>query len=227
MRERYQRGASGFPLVSAGGVSETPDISCHVSTSPDIVPGVDQLEGSGLHEGFLECVFPDGRAGADWDGRGVVVTVDADGSPLPVELRQSRPPSQVVAWRVACDCLDGERGWTSELWLRVPSPALEDLRTHRIHSADEQTCAIDDRDDVSAAAETQWYAEHVRPRTALEEINRARENVAFATARLHAAVLAAREAGASWATIGRAAGVTRQSAHARWGRAGEADRASR
>ncbi|MGW4644083.1 hypothetical protein ACWEN6_36580 [Sphaerisporangium sp. NPDC004334] len=47
---------------------------------------------------------------------------------------------------------------------------------------------------------------------------------AFQT-RLNTAVLAAREAGHSWAEIGAAVGITRQSAHERWARAARTEAA--
>lgn len=52
---------------------------------------------------------------------------------------------------------------------------------------------------------------------ALEALGRSCTEVRAATQRLEDAVLAARSAGATWAQIGDAAGVTRQAAHERWG----------
>lgn len=52
-------------------------------------------------------------------------------------------------------------------------------------------------------------------RVALNAANTARRS----EARLEEAVVAAREAGATWAQIGEAVGMSRQSAHERWGHA--------
>lgn len=49
-------------------------------------------------------------------------------------------------------------------------------------------------------------------------VRSATEGVVKAQLALDAAVFAARGAGASWAQIGQAAGMSRQSAHERWGR---------
>lgn len=173
---------------------------------------------SAAHEGYLEYVFTDGCAGSEWGDDGVAVSIDADGRPIPVERRVSRPPAEVIGWRVACDCPGRKRGWASELWIRVPSRALEDLSAHRIHATDEETWTVDDRDDVHAAVEHQWHTEHAEPFAVLDEIREAQADLARATTRLDDAVCAARRIGTSWEAIGQAAGVSRQSAHQRWGK---------
>lgn len=60
-------------------------------------------------------------------------------------------------------------------------------------------------------------AETVALDEALEALERSSAGVRAAQLRLEDAVLAARAAGASWAQIGDAAGVSRQAAHERWG----------
>mgnify|MGYP000890673426 CR=1 FL=1 len=52
---------------------------------------------------------------------------------------------------------------------------------------------------------------------ALESLAGSTTQVRTAQLRLEDAVLAAREAGASWAQVGDATGMSRQAAHARWG----------
>lgn len=51
----------------------------------------------------------------------------------------------------------------------------------------------------------------------LDELSQASASVKRAEAELSATVIAARKTGASWAQIGAALGMTRQSAHERWG----------
>lgn len=51
----------------------------------------------------------------------------------------------------------------------------------------------------------------------LQALERSSTQVRVAQQRLEDAVLAARAAGATWAQIGDAAGVSRQAAHERWG----------
>ncbi|GAB2494794.1 hypothetical protein GCM10027030_30230 [Luteococcus sediminum] len=58
------------------------------------------------------------------------------------------------------------------------------------------------------------------PDPTLKAVVAARRSVLQAQDRLDAAVAAARIAGASWAAIGEATGMTRQSAHERWGHVG-------
>ncbi len=53
--------------------------------------------------------------------------------------------------------------------------------------------------------------------TALRSLERSSADLRSAQRRLEDAVLAARDAGASWAQIGDAAGMSRQAAHERWG----------
>jgi len=67
------------------------------------------------------------------------------------------------------------------------------------------------------AFQRRWHREHVDAIDALDSISGARAKIAAAERDLDAAVGAARRAGASWEAIGRAAGITRQSAHGRWG----------
>lgn len=54
-------------------------------------------------------------------------------------------------------------------------------------------------------------------RTAVAAVAEAAAGLERAQALLEATVALAREAGATWAQIGEAAGMSRQAAHARWG----------
>ena len=172
---------------------------------------------SGRHEGYLECLFEDGWAGGGWSDGGVTVTVDPAGSFLSADAWTSRPEAEVIGWRLACNHSDGTTWRSDHEWTRVPSQSLQDLAAHRIFAADDDTAFVIDRDDVDAAVRAQWHTEHIDPLTHLEDITSARSEVAEATRRLDHAVATARAHGTSWEAIGKAAGISRQSAHERWG----------
>lgn len=61
-----------------------------------------------------------------------------------------------------------------------------------------------------------WRSEHGFSMDALVEVKAAAGAAASVKERLDAAVTLARHSGASWADIGRAAGMARQSAQERW-----------
>ncbi|MCM0621787.1 hypothetical protein [Nocardioides bruguierae] len=102
----------------------------------------------------------------------------------------------------------------SDLIARVPSQALEDPSAGRIFANDHDVFGVDDTYFETFTAI--WRREHVEGQSALNAITRARRAVAVAEQDLEDAVESARSAGESWEAIGRAAGITRQSAHARW-----------
>jgi len=60
-------------------------------------------------------------------------------------------------------------------------------------------------------------AEPVASDAALREVERSCDELRAAQQRLEDAVLAARAAGATWAQVGDATGMSRQAAHERWG----------
>ncbi|HEY3561806.1 MAG TPA: hypothetical protein VGL05_30280 [Kribbella sp.] len=166
------------------------------------------------HEGYIEYVFADGFAGSGWSVDGVMVTTNPDGSPIPYGDRPaSRPPAGIVGWRVACNC-DGRRGaWRGELWSRGET---SDVKRRILAVPDDQ---VDDIDGLPAGRllHDQWVR-HLGPAFAeLVDVRAAAAAVELARDGLNAAVAAARAAGASWEAVGDAAGITRQSAHERWG----------
>ena len=114
--------------------------------------------------------------------------------------------------------------WSSELLVRVPSASLENLAEGRIFAPDEDVPYLDDRDDVATMVRDRWWREHAGGMDALVRVTEARARVTAADRELDAAVAAARECGVSWEAIGRAAGMARQSAHARWGPSTSPDR---
>ena len=104
----------------------------------------------------------------------------------------------------------------SDLLVRVPSAALEDVPAGRIYAADGDVIDVDFRDDVAGMATDRWHREHLDGPQALGRIRDARGRVSAAERELGAAVRDARAAGESWEAIGRSAGITRQTAHQRW-----------
>ncbi len=197
----------------------------------------------GRHEGFVVCVFLDGRLGGGSELAGIPVygpdgmsRLDAQGQA--VELR---PAAAVVGWRVAChhapayvsdDQLASWTGkhefWVGEkLWQRVYSPAEEGLEAGRIGVPLDGGTAdvwIEERDDVLDLVVEEWER-HVIPGQHERSIRRSLAAVMDATRMVDLEVAAARAAGMSWADIGKAAGMSRQSAHERWatGPAGAVD----
>jgi hypothetical protein len=183
----------------------------------------------GKHEGYLIAEFSDGQQATGTISGNVpddqiIVDGEYDGEPGAITGQRhiTRPAAEVIGWRVGCYCRTSESTfavtgtWASELLVRVPSAALEDVPAGRIYAADEDVAYVDDREDVSAAAVDRWQREHVAGPQALARIRTAREQVAVAERELGAAVQDARAAGESWEAIGRAAGITRQTAHQRW-----------
>ncbi len=100
----------------------------------------------------------------------------------------------------------------------MPSPSLESIRAHRIFATDEEVPYVSERSNVEHAANGLWRLEHVFGTDAVGEVQAAAADAAQADLRLETAVALARHSGATWETIGRAAGTTRQSAHQRWRR---------
>ncbi|KQY61437.1 hypothetical protein [Nocardioides sp. Root140] len=180
---------------------------------------------SGEHEGYVLPEFEDGQRGIGVSGGGVphdqvIVGIDYVGKPGAItdERYLTRPAAEVIGWRVVCDCNTsgpaGSRQWVSDLVTRVPSPALENPNAGKIYAADDDV--IDVIDTHEDALRNLWRRSHVGGFDALDEISKARERVENAQDELTAAVAAAREQSVSWEAIGRATGMTRQSAHSRW-----------
>ncbi|MEV6073423.1 AsnC family protein [Nocardia sp. NPDC052001] len=161
----------------------------------------------GKHEGWVAAVFADGMYGGTYGAGTVSATTRADGTPIrDASLWEERPRSEVVAWQPLCEC----GNWRGARWERVDTAAEQDLARYRAYSEDAWP---------PEEAEERTYAEwkhHIAPFKALNAIEDAAEAVSAAQAELTEAVNQARDFGASWDAIGRAAGMTRQSAHERW-----------
>lgn len=172
----------------------------------------------GKHEGWEAAQFPGDRlsfgATGGRTGGAMVVRYDlATGrrveeydplNPIVVDGRDA------VGWRGICEC-----GWVGPLWQRVDSAEEHDLAARRIHAPDVDDLQYGDApEEVEEAIYWEWRA-HLEPET-LTAVREHAQAVSAAQGRLTIAVHEARQAGASWADIGTAAGISKQSAHERW-----------
>lgn len=159
----------------------------------------------GKHEGWEAPLFADGAIGGGYTGDRVLVHHDGQGRPLG-DRWEERPDSEVVGWVAACEC-----GWRGEPWQRV-APGAQNLDRRLAYSPDAFA-----PDRVEEAAHDEWL-KHVAPERGLAAIREAAVRRAQADRELEEAVRSAQSAGASWAKIGEALGISRQSAHERFAR---------
>lgn len=166
--------------------------------------------GDGVHEGWAACVAPDGRISVGSSGEGMLVTGVTGKYPRDKHLRDREIVSdaQIVGWRGACAC-----GWHGLLWERVASSAAADFSRRRDYVSPDGFADASKR--VEDAIYEEWRA-HVAPVEAIGGIEAAAREYRQAGRRLDRTVAAARATGASWTDIGRAVGISRQSAHERW-----------
>jgi hypothetical protein len=101
-----------------------------------------------------------------------------------------------IGWRAACAC-----GWRS--------PQLHSRAEHPSPDGYPPT------DELEDSMGDEWEA-HVRPLRSLSAVADAERDRARAARVLDEAVRDARRNGQSWEAIGRAVGISRQSAHERW-----------
>lgn len=175
-----------------------------------------------LHEGYLEAVLVDGTTTASSNTTGpVVMGYDDTGHYTGVDHQHTH--DEVVAWQLRCDCstpasFGRVSRWTGPTWQRVATAALENLDAGRIfvNTDNWDASTISERDDVDTAIRARWQTEHITPLAALDTIRTIRTEIATATTHLTHAVTHARANGHTWDAIGKAAGMTRQSAQARW-----------
>lgn len=99
------------------------------------------------------------------------------------------------------------------MWERVTSPADADFNHRREYVSPEDSAHASLK--VEDAIHNEWKA-HIAPSEALLGLEAAAREYDRAGRRLTKTVAAAKAAGASWADIGRAVGISRQSAHERW-----------
>ncbi len=157
--------------------------------------------GDGEHEGYVAFEVPGGQLSGGPGGGGVIVDI---GKPTEHVV----PDREVVGWRTACSC-----GWRGQRWARVTDPAQTDPAANKVYlAADEMAFAPP---AVENAGHDEWLR-HIKPHVRVAAVRDAAADVDRAQDTLDDAVHAARFAGASWADIGAAAGMTKQSAHERW-----------
>lgn len=167
----------------------------------------DRETGDGVHRGSAVYVFADGAAGRNWHG-GPVAEIRPDGTRLHWrEKPPSRSVDEIVGWRAICS-----DGWVGPIWARVRNLPELDLVGRRLYWEDNRPFL---RDEFTALVMSDWE-KHVAPAVELDAVESAAADLADSQDRLAAAVRNARGAGASWADIGRKAGISRQSAHERW-----------
>jgi len=164
------------------------------------------------HEGSLVAVIADGRNSADLR-EGVVRVLGVTGTyQRHPDLRDHEivPDDEVTGWRALCSC-----GWEGPLWRRVTARAAASLlrRQAFVPFLGVASPSV----DVEAAIRAEWTS-HADPAGAIVELEAAAEASEHAQERLNRKVVQARAAGVSWAKIGVATRMTRQSAHERWGR---------
>lgn len=170
--------------------------------------------GNVQHEGWVVPLFADGAEGnGSSSAAGIYVST-------PSGVDEVRPDAAVVGWRAGCEC-----EWRGRPWTRVHSAAAAGAEawhsdgsvvdeTHRLIF---QPGGFYDLDNVAERVVIDEWREHIAPFKAVESVEEAAAKYGAAGRELDNAVAAARAAGASWADIGRAVGISRQSAHERWG----------
>lgn len=174
----------------------------------------------GLHEAYLAAEFRDGERSIGVSGAGVPddqVVVEADHA---AESYRTRPAGEVVGWRIACNCSaangSGQTVWTGSFFHRAPTKALEDVEAGHLWAPADQVIDISGREDVESRVLELWQRDHLMTAQATETVRRAAAAAVRAAAELDQSVATARRFGMSWDAIGRAAGMTKQSAHQRW-----------
>ncbi len=162
------------------------------------------------HEGWAAAVAPDGRLSASSTGEGMLVQ-GITGRYKPDKMLPGYevvPDSEIIGWRGTCGCR-----WQGGLWERVRSPADADLSRRRdyvpLHVFASASSEVDNAIHEECKA-------HIAPSDAVLGVEAAAREYTQAGRRLDKTVAAAKAAGASWTDIGRAAGISRQSAHERW-----------
>lgn len=114
--------------------------------------------------------------------------------------------ARVTGWRAACEC--GWRG--AQFYPRAEWPTASGRAPEQVEGMRE------DGSELGGGCLAEWL-EHLHAALPALAVHDLTQTISRAQAELGDAVARARDAGASWTTIGAAAGITRQSAHERWG----------
>lgn len=169
------------------------------------------------HELAILEAFADEMIAGSGQRDSLTVSYTPEGRLLPYEQWAERPKAEVTGWVVMCTCPDNTPAILAR-WTRAGSPAGDNLASGMLYATDEEVESLDARDDVADRAQELWAA-HRRLDMATEKIELAGRAVKQATSSLNEAVAIGRAAGLSWTAVGRAVGITRQSARERWGKA--------
>jgi hypothetical protein len=178
------------------------------------VPRMSRSTDDGRHEGWILHYFADGSSGGG--GRShdeTSVDYAPDGSPASTQ-DEFRHPGAVVAWQAICtNALDGGAiCWRGPRWERVHTPEEADPDNNRGYTKDG---LAEDGDLVAENMYIDWE-EHPLPVDILQKITETTTAIAELEQQRSDHVAHARLLSQSWEAIGRAAGMTRQSAHERW-----------
>ncbi|NWL12313.1 hypothetical protein DM793_13615 [Paenarthrobacter nitroguajacolicus] len=163
------------------------------------------------HEGWVAAVAPDDRLASGSTAEGMLVPGTTGHYQPAGEFDPDReivPDALIMNWRGACEC-----GWQGELWQRVLTPAEADFDARREYLPPGDPAFVSGH--LENAVHEEWLA-HIAPSEAILGIEAAAREHRQAGHRLDKTVAAAKAAGASWADIGRAAGISRQAAHEHW-----------
>lgn len=165
----------------------------------------------GTHEGWAASVVPGGRVSIGSTGTGQLVHGVTGNYPQDrlspgVEVV---PDDDVQGWRAACVC-----GWRGVMWPRVRSEGQANFIARKVFVPDGGFA--DAPEAVEDAIGDEWRA-HCAPVKALADIEEAAADCAAAGRALAGAVASARALEVPWSEVGRAAGMSRQAAHERWG----------
>lgn len=165
----------------------------------------------GEHEGWAAAEFPDGRVSTAQAADGLIVQTPEDAvsaaSLAGADVVNGR---SAVGWRGLCSC-----GWRGPLHRRVPAASAADPARRLVYWAS-PTAWAEPAGSTSDAIHQEWKA-HL-PSPTIVGVKAAAAAARKADDALDEAVLRARLDGATWAAIGDAAGMTRQSANERWKR---------
>lgn len=161
------------------------------------------------HEGYVAAIAPDGRLASGGVAEGILVHgITGEYKPAGESDEEIVPDDLIMSWRGACTC--GRQG---EVWQRVLTPSEADFASRKAY------CRPGDAAYVSLpvedAVQDEWMI-HIAPSQSILGVEAAAKEHRQSTHRLDKTVAAAKAAGASWADIGRAAGISRQAAHERW-----------
>lgn len=179
------------------------------------IPDDDALVGT--HEGWAAYLAPDGRLSGTSGIAGFFVGrsdayADAatrlEGQVTPGgELDELIPWPDLVGWQSACAC-----GWSGVSWRRGQTTP------GRYGGFESDDAYLSDGRTIDDAAHEAWQQEHITPLETAGMVRVAAARVAAARRDLDLAVAEARMQSpqASWAVIGRAAGMSRQAARERW-----------